>query len=248
MVDWKQRAIEQWTNDPCGPDADGAAELLRARREYAPWMAAMLDYSGARGLTVLDVGCGQGIDLCEYAAAGAHATGVDLTPRHVELARLHLAELGLQATVSEGDAERLPFADSLFDRASSNGVLHHTPDMPAALREMHRVLRPGGRATVIVYNRNSWHFWTTQVLERGILRGGLFRDHRLTSLLADVERGDGRPLVRVYSRRQLMQMLSAAGFREVNVQVSPFRRGESRWGEWLGARRHGWYVIGSAIK
>src|SRR5947207_3392306 len=89
----------------------------------------------AKGLDVLDVGCGQGIDLAGYAMAGGRPTGVDLTPRHVELARAHPAAMGLEGEVVVGDAEALPFVDESFDRVSSNGVLHHTPDMPAALRE-----------------------------------------------------------------------------------------------------------------
>ena len=68
-------------------------------------MAEELDYAGSTGLDVLDVGCGQGIDVARYAQAGATATGVDLTPRHVELARAHLAALGLDATIELGDAE-----------------------------------------------------------------------------------------------------------------------------------------------
>jgi ubiquinone/menaquinone biosynthesis C-methylase UbiE len=247
-VDWKQRAIEQWTVDPCGPDATTTTELLRRRRDYAPWMASALDYAGSRDLDVLDVGCGQGIDLCEYARAGARVTGIDLTPRHVELARRHLADLGLDGTVVLGDAEQLPFADNQFDRVSSNGVLHHTPSMQAALSEIYRVLRPDGRATIIVYNRNSWHFWAHQVLVRGILKGRLFRKPSLVSLLYAVERGSGRPLVNLYSQYQVRQMLVDAGFSHAETAVSPFRKTESRLGELLGARDHGWYVIGRAVK
>lgn len=244
MVDWKERAVEQWTETPCGPEEAGVEALLRGRREYAPWMPDALDYESAHGLDVLDVGCGQGIDLCEYARAGARATGVDLTPRHVELARKHLAELGLQATVVEGDAEQLPFADASFDRVSSNGVLHHTPDMAGALREIRRVLRPDGLATILVYNRNSWHFWTSQILDHGIISRELLHTRSVAAMLsANVERGAGRPLVRVYSQRQMRRLLEAAGFRGVTTSVSPFTRGESRWGEKLGARSHGWYVI-----
>ena len=135
----KHRAVEQWTADPIDAHRVEGAEpgtreffdlLLASRREYGPWMADALDYEGADGLDVLDVGCGQGIDLAEYALAGARATGVDLTARHVELANRHLQLLGLSGTAVEGDAEHLPFSDASFDRVSSNGVLHHTPDMP----------------------------------------------------------------------------------------------------------------------
>lgn len=68
-IDWKTRTVEQWTADPCGPDATGIRALMQGRRDYAPWMAAQLDYAGAAGLRVLDVGCGQGIDVCEFALA-----------------------------------------------------------------------------------------------------------------------------------------------------------------------------------
>ncbi len=120
-----------------------AEDLVAQRHAYAPWLAAELDYEGSTDLDVLDVGCGQGIDLIGYARAGAHVTGVDLTPRHAELARAHLAVLGLAGTVVEGDAENLPFAAETFDRVSSNGVLHHTPKIEVALQEIRRVLRPG---------------------------------------------------------------------------------------------------------
>ena len=229
-VDWKQRAIEQWSADPCGPPANNARELLAARRAYAPWMAEVLDYTGAAGLKVLDVGCGQGIDLCEYALAGANVTGIDLTPRHVSLARQHLAELGLDARVVQGDAEDLPFPDATFDRVSSNGVLHHTPDMPRALAEIRRVLQRDGRATLIVYNRDSAHYWIQQVFGHGIVRGELLRERTISNLLsANIEFSsiDARPLVRVYRRRALRRLLAEAGFSNVSVEASPMKPDET---------------------
>jgi len=215
-------------------------------------MAEALDYDGAAELDVLDVGCGQGIDLCQYALRGANVTGIDLTPRHVELAQIHLDALGLGGTVLHGDAERLPFADMTFDRVSSNGVLHHTPDMPAALAEMHRVLRPGGRATVIVYNRDSSHFWVQQILVYGILRGRLWKERGIRGLLSHVERSTigARPLVRVYSRRQLRRMLFEAGFQEVVVRASPSRPEDNSLTARLGMAPPGggWYLIGRGIR
>jgi ubiquinone/menaquinone biosynthesis C-methylase UbiE len=230
----KKRAVEQWSADPIDAHrVEGALpgtreffeRLLASRRDYAPWMAEALDYRGAAGLDVLDVGCGQGIDLAEYALAGAHPTGVDLTARHIELANQHLAALGLDGTAVEGDAEHLPFPDQAFDRVSSNGVLHHTPDMPAALREIHRVLRPGGHTRVIVYNRNSFHYWLSQVLWAGVLQGGLLRERSMAGILsAGVEHSTvgARPLVRVYSPRAMRRALRAAGFVDVTTGVRHF--------------------------
>jgi len=226
----KRAAVEQWTADPCEAH-NSAGELgsksyfegiRSAREESSPWVAEQLDYEGAAGLDVLDVGCGQGIDLANYAMAGARVTGIDLTPRHVELARAHLAELDLAATVVQGDAEALPFKDASFDRVSSNGVLHHTPDMAAALRQIHRVLRPGGEARVILYNRSSLHYWCNQVLLEGIIGRQLLAERSMAGVLSrNVEFSTigARPLVRVITPRGIRRELRRAGFQDVGTSV-----------------------------
>jgi ubiquinone/menaquinone biosynthesis C-methylase UbiE len=187
-------------------------------------MPEALGYDATAGLDVLDVGCGQGIDLVRYARAGATVTGIDLTPRHVELARAQLAAQGLPGTVVLGDAEQLPFANDSFDRVSSNGVLHHTPDIEAALREIQRVLRPGGEARVILYNRASLHYWIHQVLYWGLMKGRLRSEGSMEGVLSYVEHSSigARPLVRVYSPRQARRLVREAGFDAVTTQVRHF--------------------------
>jgi ubiquinone/menaquinone biosynthesis C-methylase UbiE len=242
----KRAAIEQWTADPCGYDSahePGSRlhmeDLDRGQRRYAPWMDEILGYEHTRGLRVLDVGCGQGIDVVRYATAGARVTGIDLTPRHVALARRHVAALGLKASVVSGDAEAMPFADMSFDRVSSNGVLHHTPDMPAALREIRRVLVAGGEARVIVYNRRSFHYWLTQVFTRGIVYRQLLEERSMAGVLSrGVERSSigARPLVRVYGPRELRDMLTAAGFVDVHTKVRHFNVEDTPLSFWAANR------------
>lgn len=268
----KQAAIEQWTADPCGwvEGEPGSGEyfsrLLEMRREYAPWMHDVLGYDACVGMDVLDVGSGQGIDLANYARGGARAVGIDLTPRHVELAQMHLQAHGLDAEIHEGDAEALPFRDETFNRVSSNGVLHHTPNIDAALREIYRVLRPGGEARIILYHRDSLHYWTNQVLFHGIIKRRLISERSMSKILSsNVERSsvEARPLVRVYSRRQVRNMLRAAGFDDVRAPVRHFQRTDSFVYDLIGARvprlfepstldrvgrRAGWYVIGVGRK
>lgn len=262
MESAKEAAIEQWSTDPCGPaipEEEGTlayfTQLDSARREYAPWMDETLDCQGARGLAVLDVGCGQGIDLARYARNGAQVTGVDLTPRHVELARSHLRAFGLDGEVLRGDAEALPFRDDVFDRVSSNGVLHHTPNLDAALREIRRVLRPSGLATIVVYNRASLHYWLSQVLGQGLLRAHLFRERSMEGVLSrNVERSSigARPLVRVYTPRQMRALMELAGFGNVSTEVRHLRSTDVPLMGRISVRqdlldaigRHvGWYVI-----
>lgn len=231
--DPKQAAVDQWTADPCGPGTSSepgtapyAEELLAGRREYAPWMDEVLGYDETAGLDVLDVGCGQGIDLIRYAQAAAHATGIDLTPRHAELARAHLHALELKAEVVDGDAETLPFDSETFDRVSSNGVLHHTPGIEKALREILRVLRPGGEARVVVYNRNSLHYWLTEFLYLGVVKGHLRRERSMAGVLSlgvEASSVGARPLVRVYSPRALRRLLREAGFEDVRTTIRHLR-------------------------
>jgi SAM-dependent methyltransferase len=230
-VDWKARAIEQWTADPCGPQVSGIFPLMEARRKYAPWMAQQLRYEEAARRDVLDVGCGQGIDVCEFALAGARVVGVDLTPRHVELARQHAEEAGVEARVVCADAEALPFADHTFDRVISNGALHHMPAIEAALREIRRVLRPGGTASMILYNRHSWHYWLETLFWQGIVHGRLVREGVGEILSTTIERSSvgARPLVRMYSPGEVRGMVRRAGFKLVTTWVCPGRREDSRF-------------------
>ncbi|HEV2975270.1 MAG TPA: methyltransferase domain-containing protein [Solirubrobacteraceae bacterium] len=267
--DAKREAVRQWTADPCGPEItarpgthEAIEQLLAGQRAESPWIAQAFEYRRTAGLDVLDVGCGQGIDLVEYAIAGARATGVDLTPRHVELARRHLAALGLSASVVHGDAEQLPFRNASFDFVASNGVLHHTPDMPAALREIRRVLRRGGGVRVAVYNRRSFHYWLSQVVLVGILQRGLLEQGSMEGVLSrGVERTSigARPLVRVYSPPQLRRMLIDAGFVDVRTSIWGFDVEDTPISTWLARHTHlldsaevrerigrigGWYVLG----
>ncbi|HEX7291847.1 MAG TPA: methyltransferase domain-containing protein [Conexibacter sp.] len=270
----KAAAVEQWTADPCGEVvAEGETgtgpyfrSLLASRTDYAPWMEADLGYADAAGKDVLDVGCGQGIDVARFAAAGARVTGVDLTPRHVELASAHLAAIGLEATIVQGDAEELPFEDASFDRVSSNGVLHHTPGFERALREVHRVLRPGGEARIVLYNRSSLHYWCNQVVLSGILQRALLEERSMAGVLSrNVEHSSigARPLVRVYSPRQTRRALRAAGFDDVRTTVRHLHVDDAFPLAILARRiprlrdpavldrigRHaGWYVIGRGVR
>ena len=272
-LDYKRAAIECWSTDPCGAIvADGELgtrpyfeRLLSARREYAPWMDDSLGYAQTRGLDVLDVGCGQGIDLARYSMADAHATGVDLTPRHVALANAHLAAMSLVGEAVVGDAERLPFRSASFDRVSSNGVLHHTPDIGTALSEIARVLRPGGEARLIVYNRNSFHYWLTQVLYRGIVKGELLRERSMEGVLSsgvEYSHIGARPLVRVYSPAEVRRMLLRVGFRVVSIAVRHYKYRDTPVTAFLGSgiplfrdpflldrlgRIGGWYVVARAL-
>jgi SAM-dependent methyltransferase len=161
-----------------------------------------------------------GTDLLQFARGGAKVSGVDLTPRSIETSRRHLELYGHTGEFAIADCERLPFAPESFDVAYSNGVLHHTPDTAGAVREIHRVLKPGGQARVMLYHRGSWGYWSQVVLRYGILRGEFLRGTSANDIMSkyvEFNAGGGRPLVKAYSRREARELFAL--FRDVTVQV-----------------------------
>lgn len=104
------------------------------------------------GQSILDIGCGAGFDVlvaARLAGPRGRVVGIDVTLRMVEKAKEHLSRLGLkQAAFQMGEAEALPFPDKDFDAVISNGVLNLTLDKDKAVKEIFRVLKPGGRLMV----------------------------------------------------------------------------------------------------
>jgi len=107
------------------------------------------------GRTVLEVGCGMGMDLAELAKLGCQVTGIDLSPQSLQVAQRYFTLLGLKAELRVSNAEALDFRDATFGVVYSFGVLHHTPNIERALSEVYRVLRPGGTAFLMLYSRYS---------------------------------------------------------------------------------------------
>jgi SAM-dependent methyltransferase len=101
------------------------------------------------GESVLDLGCGAGFDAfvaAQLVGSAGRVAGVDLSPEMLAVARAGQTEAGFSPVeFHEAAVEALPFPVASFDVAVSNGVLNLIPDKPAALREIFRVLRPGGR-------------------------------------------------------------------------------------------------------
>jgi len=186
----KEQIRAFWEARPCGAHFGGDdvgslrffERLERHRYTLEPHILRAADFGSSRGLKVLEVGCGLGTDAVQFARAGADYTGIDLTSRAISLTRRRFSLLHLRGDLHVGDAERLEFPDNAFDLVYSHGVLHHTPDIRAAIKEVFRVLRPGGRAAVMLYHRHSLnHYVKIRLLRR--IRAPLLRTNWGLSLL-----------------------------------------------------------------
>lgn len=138
-------------------------EVERYRFEKLAYLDQIAGYSDYAGQTVLDVGCGLGTDLSRFAKGGAIVTGVDIAPRAVELAQQNFAWRGLQGSFAVMDGEKLDFPDNTFDFVYCHTVLHFTQNPAAMVSEIHRVLKPGGKALLMAINRRSWLFFLHRV-------------------------------------------------------------------------------------
>lgn len=263
----KIRAREQWGHDPCGAEYARGHELgtrvffdaVERNRytEYAPWMPKVMGFDRFAGASLLEIGCGMGTDLLQFARGGASCTGIDLTPRSIEITRHRFALYGYEGSFMVSDGEQLPFRSNTFDVVYSNGVLHHTPNTEAAIREIHRVLRPGGVAKVMLYHRNSLNYWVEIVLRRGILGGEYLcgrSSEDIMSRVIEFSEHESRPLVKVYSRKQAGDLFTQ--FKNVTVEVEQLTPAELRFlaplisDSLFGRLRHtiGWNMIITARK
>ncbi len=234
----KEAVREYWELQPCGASPSIVGVLPRASREWfekieehryrlEPFIHAVAQFTRHRGKRVLEIGVGTGTDFLQWARAGTRCVGVDMTDEGVELTKARLACYGFAPEVIRADAECLPFSDTSFDLVYSWGVLHHTPDPGAAVREIRRILKPGGTFIGMMYHRRSvlaFKFWVWY----GLLRGRPWRSfadvlwHHMESLgtkaytipelrelFGEFASFSARPILTPYDRKRWPRVVSA---------------------------------------
>jgi glycosyltransferase involved in cell wall biosynthesis/ubiquinone/menaquinone biosynthesis C-methylase UbiE len=216
--EYKDEVQNQWDNNPVGTQyakktvphtLDWYREIESHRYgEYAPWMPEVMEFDRHAGHDVLEIGGGVGTDLSQFARHGARVTDLDLSAGHLEHARENFALRGLQGRFVHHDGESMPFDDASFDVVYSNGVLHHTPNTRRVVQEIRRVLRPGGRAIVMMYAQSSLHYWGQLVYRLG-LQQNLLRRYSMGEIMSrhvELTENDAKPLVKVYTAARLRQL------------------------------------------
>ncbi len=215
---WQKSNYDFWQNHPMRYDWTSAvapaefspefyreidARFLGDVRNFMPWSRVpfeqLIPFDDLADKDVLEIGVGCGTHAQIIAPHCKTYTGIDLTDYSVNCTTKRLQCAGLAAKISKMDAEKMEFPDNSFDFIWSWGVIHHSSNTRQILKEMQRVLRPGGTAIVMVYHRSWWHYYVLAGFFDGLIRGRLFREKSRHQLMQ--RRLDGA-LARCYRPRE----------------------------------------------
>ncbi|WP_407496737.1 class I SAM-dependent methyltransferase [Pseudooceanicola sp. MF1-13] len=218
MKNTKNDVREFWNEASCGEalylselSKEGYDAQAEERYTLEPWIERFADYPSSEGKKTLEIGVGLGAEHQKFCEAGADMYGIDLTQRAIEHVERRLALNGLTSRLSIGDAECLNFDDCSFDIVYSYGVLHHTPNTPQAVNEVHRVLKPGGTARVMIYHK--WSFVGLMLW----IRYGLFKFRPFIGLNKLYDKYLESPGTKAYSIREAEDIFSS--FRKVKIET-----------------------------
>jgi 2-polyprenyl-3-methyl-5-hydroxy-6-metoxy-1,4-benzoquinol methylase len=171
-------------------------ELADYRFEKLAYLPRIVNFAAYRGKRLLEVGCGIGTDLVRFAKHGAIVTGIDLAEVSIELARKNFALNGVSGDLQMMNGEHLQFDTGSFDVVYAHGVLQYTSGTERMIHEISRVLRPRGKAILMVYNRYSWLNLLSKLF-------GVKLEH------------EDAPVFKTYSISEFRKMLS--GFTQVEI-------------------------------
>lgn len=182
--------------------------------QYAGYLERM-PTAGHDGKVVLDYGCGPGHDLVGFGldSRPARLIGMDVSSTSLAEARDRLAlhEIAAELIQIDENAPRLPLEDASVDHVHSSGVLHHVPDPGAILRELRRVLKPGGELRVMVYNYESvfLHLYAAYVVQIVEQR---YKGEPILEAFKHLTDGETCPISRAYRPAEWIALASEAGF------------------------------------
>ena len=258
---YKQEAQQQWDADPCGAqyvsERENRLAFFKGVEEYrygqyGPWMPELMEFDRHAGERVLEIGAGIGTDLAQFAKNGAIVSDLELSKGHMALARENFDLRGLKGEFVCGDAENIPFADASFDVVYSNGVIHHIPQTRQVVSEIYRVLKPGGKAIIMVYRENSLQYWRI-ILDLGFAQKMLdeWSMGEIMSRNVELSTSGARPLVKAYTSRQLRDLFK--NFSDVSIYRRQLVASEvPKWLRFVPLtqleRLMGWNLIVKAVK
>jgi ubiquinone/menaquinone biosynthesis C-methylase UbiE len=195
--------VAKWYATNTGKSLDEFAKLARR-------IAPQLPHATGGDCRVLEVAPGPGYFSIELAKLGSYSiTGLDISHTFVEIASKKAAEAGVRVAFQQGNASSMPFADDTFDFLLCRAAFKNFGQPVRALREMCRVLKPGGRGLIIDLRRDA----SPESMNQAVDAMGLNRvDKVVTKLIFRLS------LVKnAYTREQFEHMLAQVNFRSVDI-------------------------------
>jgi ubiquinone/menaquinone biosynthesis C-methylase UbiE len=123
----------------------------------------ILNLPALKGKSVLEIGCGIGLDALEYAKSGAKVTAIDISPVCIGLAKKYFAYNNLHAQIEIGNVEELYYSDNSFDVVIARQILMFIPNTQKAIEEILRVLKSGGEIVALLHNKYSWYVFLGKI-------------------------------------------------------------------------------------
>lgn len=195
--------------------------------EYYPYLSEYVLKEKLRTKRILEIGLGYGTLGALIARQACDYFGLDIArgPARIMQYRLELLGLKDSSGAGQGSALALPFVNGSFDYVYSIGCLHHTGNLALAVQEVHRVLKPGGRAIIMLYNRHSFrqvvHVKWIQIrdwLKGRIGKGDL--ETRIRAMYDSDASGEAAPYTEYVTRAQVRDAFGA--FSQITIDVQNF--------------------------
>ena len=211
-----------WNSESCGERyayGDSTAQKFLNekinRYKLGPYIEKFANFTELKGKDVLEIGVGFGCDHSQIASQNPKSlNGIDLTDRAIHNTKLRFKTLNLKSFLKTDNAEKLSFKDESFDFIYSWGALHHSPDTKKCFDEVHRVLKPGGVAKIMIYHKYSpvgWMLW----IKYGLLKLKPFR-----SLKSVYDEYLESPGTKAYTIKEAHELTKSFKKKEIRVQLS----------------------------
>lgn len=262
--EYKKKTAMHWDRTPCGSRYVPLKQMNKVYFEkqkesrYSDdlWLVDEIASLNVKGKKVLEVGYGMGTDHLELAKKGGIMHGISITPHDKEITDKRFEIYGYESDTIVGDAENMPYANSSFDFVYSVGVLHHCPDFDKSLKEIYRVLKPGGEAYIAVYNRDSVFFWWTLFFCGWILNPKFWK-YTLKQRISLLEYPNDDPnlVVKLFTKKQFIAKLREMKFTVKSIKIRHLTRDSIAYNKFFSdkfickmEKKGGWYLIARVKK
>ena len=208
---WSSGNFDTWKRLYAGEYPRGFL-IMETLRKYVPEFRV-------QGAHVLDIGCGDAGAIIAFAEQGAVCAGIECFDTSLERGKIRASDHGVDVDLRKGVAESIPYPDATFDLVMLDNVLEHVNDRPLTLREVRRVLKPGGLLYMVTPKPFSvYSLWNDPHYD---LAGLVLMPRRMQIWYFEQVRGGGKGTYDVGvipTRRAIRKLLGEAGFR---IRISP---------------------------